>query len=79
MTQAHDADGPQKKSWLARITGKQWTSVALVIVALVFILQNLNIVRVEFFLFHTAAPLWTILLITLAAGYVIGRFSKRRD
>lgn len=79
MTQAHDADGPQKKSWLARITGKQWTSVALVIVALVFILQNLNIVRVEFFLFHTSAPLWAILLITLAAGYVIGRFSKRRD
>ncbi|RBM01613.1 DUF1049 domain-containing protein [Glutamicibacter soli] len=79
MTQAHDADGPQKKSWLARITGKQWTSVALVIVSLVFILQNLNIVRVEFFLFHTAAPLWAILLITLAAGYVIGRFSKRRD
>ncbi len=37
MTQAHGADGPQKKSWLARITGKQWTSVALVIVALVFI------------------------------------------
>ncbi|WIV43424.1 hypothetical protein [Glutamicibacter nicotianae] len=67
-----------------RITGKQWASIALVAIALVaialvFILQNLTYVRVEFFLFHTAAPLWLILLITLAAGYAIGRFSKRRN
>lgn len=79
MDQTPDAKGPQQKSWLARITGRQWASMALVIVALVFILQNLNIVRVEFFLFHTSAPLWAVLLITLAAGYVIGRFSKRGD
>lgn len=62
-----------------RISGKQWASIALMIVALVFILQNLTYVRVEFFLFHTAAPLWLILLITLAAGYAIGWFSKRRN
>ena len=62
-----------------RITGKQCASIALVAIALVFILQNLTYVRMEFFLFHTSAPLWLILLITLAAGYAIGRFSKRRN
>lgn len=62
-----------------RISGKQWAAIALVAIALVFILQNLAYVRVEFFLFHTAAPLWLILLITLAAGYAIGRFSRRRN
>ncbi len=69
----------EPKSRISKITGKQWTSIALVVVALVFILQNLNYVRVEIFLFHTAAPLWLILLATLAGGYLIGRFSKRRD
>ncbi|ALG30024.1 hypothetical protein AOZ07_14260 [Glutamicibacter halophytocola] len=58
---------------------RQWAAVALVVVALVFILQNLTYVRVEFFLIHTAAPLWLVLLVTLAAGYAIGWFSKRRD
>jgi len=57
---------------------RQWAAVALVVVALVFILQNLTYVRVEFFLIHTAAPLWLVLLVTLAAGYAIGWFSKRR-
>ncbi|NQD40746.1 LapA family protein [Glutamicibacter halophytocola] len=57
---------------------RQWAAAALVVVALVFILQNLTYVRVEFFLIHTAAPLWLVLLVTLAAGYAIGWFSKRR-
>ncbi|MGO2806835.1 MAG: hypothetical protein ACTIBK_14065 [Glutamicibacter arilaitensis] len=41
-------------------------------------MQNLTFVRVEFFLIHSTAPLWLILLITLAVGYAIGRFSGRR-
>jgi len=68
----------QKPRRLA-LTPKQWAAIALVIVALVFILQNLTYVRVEFFLIHTAAPLWLVLLVTLVAGYAIGWFSKRRD
>ncbi|WP_404287055.1 hypothetical protein [Glutamicibacter arilaitensis] len=42
-------------------------------------MQNLNFVRVELLFFHTAAPLWAVLTATLAIGYVIGRFSKKRD
>lgn len=58
---------------------KQVTAIVLAVLALVFILQNLTYVRVEFFFVHSAAPLWLVLLITLALGYVIGWISKRRD
>lgn len=79
MRDPQDLNEPRRQSWLSRITVKQWASLVLVIVALIFILQNLQLVRVEFFLIHSTAPLWVVLLIALAAGYVIGRFSKRRD
>ncbi|MGP9649910.1 hypothetical protein CIK76_02175 [Glutamicibacter sp. BW80] len=63
----------------SRLSLKQWAAIALGIIALIFILQNLQFVRVELLLFHTAAPLWAVLSATLAIGYVIGRFSKNRD
>lgn len=62
-----------------RLSAKQWTAIALGIVALIFILQNLNYIRVELLIFHTSAPLWAVLSITLGIGYLIGRFSKKRD
>ncbi|MGO3149268.1 hypothetical protein ACTXJX_08975 [Glutamicibacter ardleyensis] len=62
-----------------RLSAKQWTAIVLGIIALIFILQNLNYVRVELLIFHTSAPLWAILSITLFIGYLIGRFSKKRD
>ncbi|MGQ3383666.1 hypothetical protein [Glutamicibacter sp. TV12E] len=70
--------GEERKPQRISLNPRQWAAIALVIVALVFILQNLTYVRVEFFLIHTAAPLWLVLLVTLAAGYAIGWFSKRR-
>lgn len=70
-------DDERKPARIA-LNSKQWTAIILVIVALVFILQNLTYVRVEFFFIHTAAPLWLVLLVTLAAGNAIGWFSKRR-
>ncbi len=62
-----------------RLSAKQWTAIVLGIIALIFILQNLNYVRVELLIFHTSAPLWAVLSITLFIGYLIGRFSKKRD
>ncbi|MGP9529299.1 hypothetical protein [Glutamicibacter sp. AOP5-A2-18] len=70
---------PQRKPSRFALNVKQIMAIALVILALVFILQNLTYVRVEFFLIHSAAPLWLVLLVTLAVGYVIGWISKRRD
>jgi len=70
---------PQRKPSRFALNAKQIMAIALVILALVFILQNLTYVRVEFFLIHSAAPLWLVLLVTLAVGYVIGWTSKRRD
>ncbi|WP_346921258.1 hypothetical protein [Glutamicibacter creatinolyticus] len=47
----------QKPHWIQRITIKQWSAVALTVIALVFILQNLYRVRVQLLFFHTSAPL----------------------
>lgn len=58
---------------------KQWAALVVAVLALVFILQNLAYVRVQFFLIHSTAPLWVILLVTLGAGYVIGWFARRRN
>lgn len=66
-------------SGLRRLSYKQWAAIALGIIALIFILQNLNFVRVELLFFHTSAPLWLVLSITLVIGYLIGRFSKKRN
>ena len=69
---------PEQRPPKKGVSTKQWAAIALVILAVVFMLQNLAFVRVEFFLIHSTAPLWLVLLITLAAGYVIGWFSRRR-
>ncbi|WP_159612532.1 lipopolysaccharide assembly protein LapA domain-containing protein [Glutamicibacter sp. JC586] len=70
---------PERKQGRFALNTKQITAIVLVVLALVFILQNLTYVRVEFFFIHSSAPLWLILVITLALGYVIGWISKRRD
>lgn len=69
---------PEQRPPRKGLSAKQWAAIALVLFALVFILQNLTFVRVEFFLIHSTAPLWLVLLITLAAGYAIGFFSRKR-
>lgn len=68
----------QTPHWIQRITIKQWSAVALTVIALVFILQNLYRVRVQLLFFHASAPLWAVMLGTLVVGYLIGRFSTRR-
>ena len=42
----------QKPHWIQRITIKQWSAVALTVIALVFILQNLYRVRVQLLFLH---------------------------
>lgn len=67
-----------KPRTLLGFTARQWAAVALLIAAGIFILQNLYRVRVQIFFFHTAAPLWSVILGTLIIGYLVGRFSVRR-
>lgn len=76
---SHLTSGTSKaKSWLQRITIKQWIAAAIVIVVLVFILQNRESVRIELFFGQMYQPLWLTLGVTFGLGWLVGAFSFRR-
>jgi len=64
---------------LRAVSARTWTGVALGVLALVFILQNMQDARISIFNFDIIAPLWTILLVTLAVGMLIGFLLTRRN
>ncbi|PWV84033.1 Protein of unknown function [Prauserella marina] len=55
-----------------------WLALAIVVVALVFVLQNRNETSVHLFGAALTAPLWLTLLFTFLAGVLAGWLGKRR-
>jgi len=64
--------------FLSRMTAKNWIAIVGAVVALVFILQNRQRVRIELLFLDLNAPLWISLGAVLLIGWVIGRFSFRK-
>jgi uncharacterized integral membrane protein len=64
--------------WLRSIPVRTWVALVIVIVALVFVLQNRQYTSIYLFTVSVSAPLWTILLITLAVGILAGLLVRRR-
>lgn len=67
-----------RPSGLRAITARQWLAILLVILSLIFIIQNRKEVKVHLFGFTVEAPLWAILLVTAAVGVLIGALLGRR-
>lgn len=61
-----------KRNFLARITLREWLGLVLVVVAVVFVLQNQRTVWVELFWLDVRAPLWLTLLVVLVVGWLAG-------
>ncbi|MFH5821575.1 hypothetical protein [Georgenia sp. AZ-5] len=61
-----------ERNFLSRITPGQWLGLALVVVAVVFVLQNQRTVSVELFWLDARAPLWLTLLVVLVVGWLAG-------
>lgn len=61
----------------ARLTPRQIIAIVLVVAALVFVLQNREETRIQFINTAFQAPLWTVLLIMLIIGFVVGWFLRR--
>lgn len=72
MTVPDSATPAAKKSFLARITAKQWVAIVLTALAVVFIVQNKAQVPVHLLWFTVRWPLWVVLAVTLAVGWVAG-------
>ena len=63
---------------LSKLTAKNWIAVIGTILAVVFIVQNRQRVRIELFFLDLNAPLWIALGVVLLIGWVVGRFSFRK-
>ena len=64
--------------FFARLSAKNWIAILGAVLAVIFILQNRQRVRIEFLFLDLNAPLWISLGAVLLMGWVVGRFSFRK-
>ncbi|MEV6279656.1 hypothetical protein [Nocardia sp. NPDC051832] len=69
---------PAKPSVLSRISPNQWIAIVLTVLAIVFILENRHKVDIEFLLLSVRSPMWLVLLVTFAVGWLVGILTHRR-
>ncbi|GAA4367514.1 DUF1049 domain-containing protein [Paeniglutamicibacter cryotolerans] len=65
-------------TFLASVSPKNWIAVAVIILAVIFIVQNRATVSITVFFMQFQAPLWVSLGIVLLVGWLAGRFSFRK-
>jgi uncharacterized integral membrane protein len=73
---------PAKHGTMKNLTTGQYINIALILLVLVFIGQNLQTVEVNFLFFHPSLPLIIVILGCLLFGYVtalIMRRNKKQD
>ncbi|WP_411732597.1 hypothetical protein [Paeniglutamicibacter sp.] len=64
--------------FFARLSTKNWIAILGAVLAVIFILQNRQRVRIEFLFLDLNAPLWISLGAVLLIGWLVGRFSFRK-
>ncbi|WP_324188248.1 hypothetical protein [Nocardia higoensis] len=76
---AHAVPEPSDKpSLLARVSLNQWLALVLTVLAFVFIFANRTEVEIEFLLITVRSPMWLILLLVFAVGWLTGLLTTRR-
>ncbi|MFE3002213.1 hypothetical protein ACFXG4_45510 [Nocardia sp. NPDC059246] len=68
---------PAKPSLLSKISMKQWIAIVLTVLAVMFIAENRHRVDIEFLLMTIRSPMWLVLLVTFAIGWVVGVLTVR--
>lgn len=63
---------------IRNIPARVWLALALLVIALVFILQNRASTNIGFFTLTISAPLWTVLVVSVAVGALIGALLRWR-
>ncbi|WP_407991160.1 lipopolysaccharide assembly protein LapA domain-containing protein [Kitasatospora sp. CMC57] len=67
------------RSEIAGIPTRVIAIVVIVVLAVWFLLANLDKVKIQFWVFTVSAPLWIALLATLLAGAALGWLMKGRQ
>ncbi|MEV0293850.1 hypothetical protein [Nocardia sp. NPDC050710] len=68
----------EKRSLLRRVSPNQWLALVLTILAVVFVFENRGTVSIEFLLISVTSPMWLILLMMFAVGWIAGMLMRRR-
>ncbi|CRY74629.1 hypothetical protein [Nocardia farcinica] len=68
----------KKPSPFARISFNQWIALVLTVLALIFVLENRAHVDIEFLLITVRSPMWLILLVMFAIGWLAGLLTTRK-
>lgn len=68
----------EKPSLLRRVSLNQWLALVLTVLALLFIFENRTKVEIEFLLITVRSPMWLILLVMFAVGWLTGLLTTRR-
>jgi uncharacterized integral membrane protein len=70
--------GTSSKRRGSRFTPHQIIAIVLGLAALIFVFQNREETEIRFLNGTFQAPLWTVLLILLLIGFIMGWFLQRR-
>jgi uncharacterized integral membrane protein len=65
-------------SRLASVPARVWVALVLLVLAIVFILQNRQDAAIQLFMIVVTAPLWITLVVCTAIGMLIGALMSRR-
>ena len=62
---------------IGNVPARVWLGLVLLVVAIVFILQNRGSTRIEVFTLSVSAPLWLILVVAVVVGMLVGLLVSR--
>ncbi len=70
--------GGRKRLTVREFLRRRWLAIVLIVVAVIFILQNRSQASVQLFTVNIAMALWLILAIVFAVGVLAGYLLSRR-
>lgn len=68
---------PEPSFW-SKINPSHWLALILAVVAILFVLQNRQEVSADLFWVSVQSPLWLILIVMFAIGWLSGYLATRR-
>jgi len=78
MTPTPPQAGPARKRQRPAVTAGRTVALGLAVVAVVFIVQNRNRVRISLFSIDVTAPIWLILTLMVLVGMAVGALLRGR-
>ncbi|MEV0248895.1 hypothetical protein AB0H76_19990 [Nocardia sp. NPDC050712] len=68
----------KKPSPLSRLSLNQWLALILTVLAVIFFFENRDKVEIEFLLISIRSPMWLVLLVMFAVGWLTGVLTLRK-